>query len=57
MTSNTGPRAGGALLALCVLIGALIGTLRGEPTIGILIGAGAGVLAAVLVWLADRPRV
>ena len=54
--STPSPRAGGALLALSVMAGAIIGTARHEPTIGFLIGAGVGVVLAVAAWLVDRRR-
>ncbi len=50
------PRAGGALLALCVMAGAVIGTVKHQPTIGFLVGAGVGIVLAVAAWLLDRRR-
>ena len=47
-------RAGGCLLTLCILAGMAGGIAIGNPMRGILIGTGIGVLAAVLLWLADR---
>jgi hypothetical protein len=46
--------AGGFLVALGMLGGVAIGFAVGEATPGFLIGAGVGVVAAVLVWLKDR---
>lgn len=56
MTDRTGPQAGGALLALATVIGAVAGTILGQPSIGVLAGVGAGVVLAVAVWLRDRKR-
>ena len=50
------PNAGGFLIAAAVVIGALIGTLLGQPTIGVLAGTATGVAAALIVWLRDRAR-
>lgn len=50
------PRAGGALLALSLLAGALIGIFAGQPSIGFLAGAGIGLLLLILIWLLDRRR-
>jgi hypothetical protein len=50
------PRAGGVLLALSLLAGALIGIFAGQPSIGFLAGAGTGLLLLTLVWLLDRRR-
>jgi len=54
--NNNGPVAGGCLLALAVLAGALIGVFTGQPSIGFLIGAGTGLVLAVSLWLWDRRR-
>jgi hypothetical protein len=57
--SNGSPRppvAGGVLIMLGVLGGATVGVTLGEATLGLLIGAGLGSGAAVLVWLWDRGR-
>ncbi len=50
------PRAGGFLLILCIFLGVVIGAMRGEPSLGFLIGAGLGVMAAIATWLIDRRR-
>lgn len=44
------PVAGGAPLALSIVAGAVIGLIVGQPTAGILIGAGVGVAIALLIW-------
>lgn len=55
MTGN-GPKAGGALLALAIVAGAVLGVAFGQPTIGVLAGTAAGIAVAVALWLADRAR-
>ena len=57
MASNsTAPLAGGFLLCLCLLAGALIGVFLGQPTIGFLAGAGIGLALLVVLWLVERWR-
>ena len=48
--------AGGIFLFLGPVIGAVYGINRGEPILWMLVGFGAGVVLAVLVWLVDRWR-
>jgi hypothetical protein len=50
------PQAGGCLLIACILLGVILGLMRGQPSLGFLIGTGFGVLAAIAVWLIDRRR-
>ena len=47
---------GGCLILLGFILGAAIGIARGEPSLGVLIGVGAGVLVAVLMWAVGRAR-
>lgn len=53
---NNSTRAGGALLALSIVAGAVIGVFAHQPSIGVLAGAGIGLLLLGLVWLMDRGR-
>ena len=53
---SNAPLAGGFLLCVAVLAGALTGVFLGQPSIGILIGAGIGLTIATLIWLLDRRR-
>ena len=46
--------AGGSLLALSMVIGAVAGTIYGQPSLGFLAGVGVGALFLLLVWLLDR---
>jgi len=49
------PMAGGAPLALLTILGAILGGLLfGQPTIGLLVGFGLGVLIAIAIWLRSR---
>lgn len=50
------PLAGGAIIAFGVLAGAILGATQGQPSLGFVIGAGLGVIAALLIWLVDRRR-
>ena len=56
MQQDRSPRAGGAIIALAVLAGAIVGARLGQPSVGVLAGVGAGVAAAALIWLLDRRR-
>ena len=48
------PVAGGALIAIGAMGGAVIGLSRGQVTAGFLIGIGAGAAIALAIWLLDR---
>ena len=47
-------QAGGVILAVAILAGAIGGGLLGQASLGFLIGVGVGLLAVMLVWLVDR---
>ncbi|MDB5691192.1 MAG: hypothetical protein JWO81_255 [Alphaproteobacteria bacterium] len=49
-------QAGGAVLAIAIIAGAVAGTMVGQPSIGFLVGMGAGILLALLIWLNDRRK-
>ncbi|HEX5184404.1 MAG TPA: hypothetical protein VFW19_14805 [Allosphingosinicella sp.] len=49
-------QAGGAILAIAIIAGTVAGTMVGQSSIGFLVGAGAGVLLAILIWLNDRRK-
>ncbi len=57
MAKETQSAAGGAFIAIAILIGALAGGVSGQPTIGVLAGAAAGIAFAVWIWLRDRRRI
>lgn len=50
------PMAGGAAIALCSILGVVIGAIKGQPSIGFLAGVGTGAAIAVAIWLWDRAR-
>lgn len=52
--SSKGSRAGGSILAGCIIAGAIGGVILGQPSIGFLVGLGAGAGIAILLWLKDR---
>ena len=57
MTSNPPartPLAGGAPIAIGAMGGAVIGLSQGQATAGFLIGLGAGVALALVIWVVDR---
>ncbi len=55
-TNSNAPLAGGFLLCVSLLAGALIGIFLGQPSIGFLVGAGLGLTSAVTIWLLDSKR-
>lgn len=48
--------AGGFFLAVLTLVGAVVGGLAGQPSIGLLTGFGLGVAIALGLWWKDRER-
>ena len=50
------PTGAGAIIALLILGGAIIGGLMGQPSIGLLAGAALGILIALLLWLRERGK-
>ena len=56
MADRPAPQAGGFIIAVAILAGTVIGGLAGQPSIGLLAGAGVGVAAALAIWLVDRAR-
>jgi zinc transporter ZupT len=53
-TNRSRGMAGGSLLAISMVIGAVAGTYYGQPSIGFLLGLAVGALFVLLVWLLDR---
>ena len=49
-----GTRAGGAILALSIAVGAAVGVAMQQSSIGVLAGTAIGVVLLVIVWLWDR---
>jgi hypothetical protein len=52
--SSTAPAAGGVLIAIGAIGGAVIGLFLGEPSKGFLVGLGGGIGMAIAIWLLDR---
>lgn len=50
------PIAGGALLALGLIVGTVIGVLKGQPSLGFIVGLGVGLVLLLVVALIDRAR-
>jgi uncharacterized protein YqgC (DUF456 family) len=50
------PAAGGFLIAIGAMLGAIVGLFLYQPTLGFLIGGGAGVVMAIGIWLRGRQR-
>lgn len=51
---NKNPMGGGAPIAFLTIAGTIIGGLLGQPSIGLLVGLGIGVVIAVLIWWTGR---
>ena len=49
-------QAAGSMLAISIIAGAVAGVIVGQPSIGFLVGLGAGLLLLLLFWLNDRRR-
>jgi len=52
--SGNASRAGGAIIALTVLVGAIGGASIGQPSLGTVIGTGVGTAIALALYLLDR---
>ncbi|MEI5686986.1 MULTISPECIES: hypothetical protein [Sphingomonas] len=48
--------AGGILVAICSIGGAIVGLIQGQVTIGFLAGLAIGAAGAIAVWLRDSRR-
>jgi hypothetical protein len=49
-------QAGGSILAISIIAGTVAGVIVGQPSIGFLVGAAAGLLLLSLFWLHERRR-
>jgi hypothetical protein len=54
MSAGRYTQAGGFVLALSILVGAVSGAVLHQSSIGMLAGVAVGVLLALLIWLLDR---
>ncbi|WP_315760732.1 hypothetical protein [Sphingomonas sp. Y38-1Y] len=52
--SSRGPVAGGAILALTILIGVVLGLVLRQPSLGLLGGIAVGAVISLLIWRRDR---
>jgi hypothetical protein len=52
--SSDSPMAGGCLVAIGIIAGAVYGVVAGHAVTALLIGAGVGIVAAIAIWLIDR---
>jgi hypothetical protein len=50
------PMAGGFIMAITTVAGALWGVRNGQPSAGLLLGLGAGAAISAVIWLIDRRR-
>ncbi|MFN5759912.1 MAG: hypothetical protein ACK440_09995 [Sphingomonadaceae bacterium] len=50
------PRAAGAIIALGLLAGTLIGIFLNQPSLGFLVGLALGSAVAIGLWFMDRRR-
>lgn len=53
-TGRKGAQAGGFILAVGIIGGAIVGGLLGQPSAGLLIGLVLGTLIALALWWRDR---
>jgi uncharacterized membrane protein len=56
MEPTRSSQAGGFVLAACIIGGTVAGAILHQPSLGFLIGLGAGILLAIIIWLVDRSR-
>jgi hypothetical protein len=54
MTQPNASRAAGFFIAVALLLGAIIGTASGQPSLGVVAGAAIGIVIALALWLSDR---
>lgn len=48
------PTGGGFLLVIALVVGVLLGTILGQPTIGFLGGGAIGIAILIVLWLKER---
>jgi hypothetical protein len=52
--ATSSPPAGGFLIAMGAIVGAIIGLIEDQPSLGLLIGLAVGGLAALGIWWRSR---
>ena len=57
MAKETQSLSGGIFIVIGIAIGIAIGAVEGQPTIGVIGGALAGIAIAIVIWLRDRKRI
>jgi len=53
---SAGPRGGGCLIAVGLVLGPVVGLLLGQVSAGLLVGGALGVVAAVILAVVDKRR-
>lgn len=48
--------AGGFLLAVSILVGAFVGIVKQQASLGLVVGLSVGIVLAIVIWLVDRRR-
>lgn len=48
--------SGGFLIAVSLIIGVIVGAVKGQPSAGFVGGLAVGLVLAVAIWLFDRSR-
>jgi len=58
MKQNSGgtSRAGGFIIAVTIMAGAIVGARFGQPSLGLVIGTGIGVAMTLALYIYDRRR-
>jgi len=54
--SSSSRSAGGIILALAIMAGAIIGVAIHQPSAGLVIGIAVGALLALVLWLLNRRK-
>lgn len=55
-TGRKNPTGAGAIIALSILGGTIIGGLMGQPSIGLLAGTALGIVIALLLWWREHGK-
>ena len=56
MDKQENKAAGGIFIAVGMLGGAVVGVIMDQPSAGMVIGLGLGIVAAAITWLVDSKR-
>ncbi len=56
MDKQENKAAGGIFIAIGMLGGAIVGVIMDQPSAGMVIGLGLGIVAAAITWLVDSKR-